>query len=245
VIVGARRLLTGLMLLVLSLPTIAQQPDIGVMLNSEDRKQLAKQLTDLGVEDEIARPKASPHDEYLQIGWLPLRVEQGTKYAALFLPCGDDSDSAYLYLMKGIDEKWHAIDRGAFDCHYDDSVSVATASLRKQNLDEVLVHHAGSGHGTGLSEQHFQVFSVRDGKFKQLLDTEEVVVASGYPQGSREFTQHSIFVLIPQDSSGPQTLEETRSTTLNGKLTVKRRRFRWSPERNRLVPTEFADVRVP
>jgi len=54
--------------------------------------------------------------------------------------------------------------------------------------------------------------------------------------------QSSTFTLIPIRNSRSRAIEETRSSTLNGKLTVQRRTFRWNATRGKYVPSAFTIV---
>jgi hypothetical protein len=89
-------------------------------------------------------------------------------------------------------------------------------------------------------QQDFQVFTIAGGKLDMVLDAEEVIVAS--PHGGRELVQRSQFVAVPTKRSHPYDIEETRSATLNGKLTVQRRLYRWAASRGRYIPSSFVGV---
>lgn len=207
-------------------------------LNAETKEERIRRLVSLGVERETADEITSSIEHTVE--WLPIRSEKAQEYAILFLPCG--LDLANLYLMKRDGGNWQVSDHVELDCHYDGTVSVEISPIRKSTLDEVLVHHAGEGHGTGLSQQNFKVFDVVNGKLKVVLDVEEVIIASAVPAGSRELLQRSVFVTIPIGGSQSRVIEETRSVTLNGKLTVQRRIFRWAESKGSYQPTRFASV---
>jgi hypothetical protein len=87
------------------------------------------------------------------IEWLPVRSKSENETAVLFFPCGA-MNSAYLYVLKTVD-----------------------------NGDDVLVHHACEGHGTGFVQQNFNVLAVRSGKLKLVLENRRSHrrVADGWP----------------------------------------------------------------
>jgi hypothetical protein len=218
--------------------SMAQQPNMRLWLNTGTEEQRIQRLVALGVEPETADHATSSIEP--MVLWWSVRSESRQQYAILFLPCS--FDSAHLYLMQGTGEDWHTSDRVEFDCHYDNSVSVDISPIRRPTVDDVLVHHVSEGHGTGFSQQNFKVLLVSEGKLKIVLDTEEVLSVSHVPVGSYDLLQRSTFVTIPSVRSHSRVIEETRSTTLNGNLTVQRRHFRWAPSTNRYVPSKFSSV---
>jgi hypothetical protein len=218
----------------------AQRADMSEWLNTGTKEERVKRLVSLGVERKTADDE--PLSLEPKIGWLPIRNETSQRYAILFLPCATGMDEANLYLMKSDSGKWQIGDHVEVDCHYDFSVSVEISPIRKSTVDEVLVHHAGAGRGTGISLQDFEVFDVFEGKLKLVLDVEEVVNESRTPIGSYDLLQRSIFVAIPTVGSQSRVIEETRSSNLNGKLTVQRRIFRWDESKSCYQPSRFSSV---
>ena len=79
------------------------------------------------------------------------------------------------------------------------------------------------------------IFIVTGGKLKVALQAEEVIIASRN-RGVDELVQRSTFVAIPTGEGHPRAIEETRSSTVNGKLKVLRRYFRWSPLAKQYLP---------
>lgn len=233
-----RLLLTGV-LLCLSLKLSAQQSDMQRWLNEATPSEKAQRLSALGVDQKAIDDQKDPHLNAL-VQWQSLRNDSLQNRAILFLPC--QIDSAYLYLLAGDEKAWHVIYRAELDCHYDESVSVEISAIRKPSFDEVLVHHAGSGHGAGYSEQDLEIFDVANGKFKTVLEREEVVIASPTPGPKRDLIQHSTFTVIPLNRSRSHVVEETRSQTLNGNLTVLRRLFRWNASSGRYLPSKFIKI---
>jgi len=231
------RILSRAVFLIFSLQFAPQHNDMRMQLNAGTKEERIQQLVALGVEQKTADEALSPIDPVVE--WQPIRTESRQQYAILFLPC--TVDSAYLYLMKNVGEEWKISDSADFDCHYDNSVSIGISPARESAVDDVLVHHVSEAHGTGVSFQHFKVITVTEGKLKVVLDTEEVVEASHVvPVGRYNLHQQSTFVVIPVVHSHSVVIEETRSTVLNDKLTVSRRRFRWAG--NRYVRTRFVPL---
>ena len=214
----------------------AQEADKPGWLNEARGKELVQQLVGLGIQPDVAGLAAISSEPELL--WLSIHTEPNQKLAVLFIPCV--GDLAYAYLMRHIGDEWKAADYDSFDCHYDDSVSLEVATLANKHAQDVLVHHACVSHGTGFVQQDFQVLTIRDGKFKGVLDTEEIVNAAN--DDLYEY-QRSSFVIVPSPEG--RVIEETRSTTLNGKLTVERRYFRWLASKGAYRASKFARISVP
>jgi hypothetical protein len=210
----------------------AQQPDMKRWLNTGTNEERTQKLVSLGIGRDEA--ELAVGDE---VQWRTVRSESRRKLAVLFAPCGG-LESAYLYLLQSGETGWHVTDSKGFDCHYDDSVSIETAPLRGPDADEVLVHHECEDHGTGLLHQDFNVFAVDTSRLRLVLDVQEVVLVSGWP-GVPERLQRSAFTLVPTPGLPSQTIEETRCTRLNGKLTIWERSFHWSPASFHFAPSTF------
>jgi hypothetical protein len=234
-----RGLLACIALLLANLPAIAQQTSMGRWLNTGTDQERVEKLVSLGVNRRQAQYVVG-----LKVKWQPLRSEPPGELAIIFLPCGN-LDSAFVDLLERTDQAWHFADSAEFDCHYDNSVSVETKPLRNPNVDDVLVHHECEVHGTGLLQQNFNVFAVVSSKLKLVLNAEEIVNASGFPIGSHELVQRSLFVPVAGSGSGPSAIEETRCSKLNGRLIVQRRYFQWSESLYRFVPSRFVKVPAP
>ncbi len=84
------------------------------------------------------------------------------------------------------------------------------------------------------------MLAVRDGKFKSVLYTEEIVNSAN---DDLDEYQQSSSVILPSPEG--RAIEETRSTTLNGKLTFERRYFRWVLSKNAYRASRFERVSVP
>jgi hypothetical protein len=202
-----------------------------------------ERLLSLGVEPEIAE-SVTKGDTDIYIRWQTAHANAHERYGLLFLPCHVAWDYAYIFTLTRQGTGWHVSDSARLDCHYDQSVSYETLWIRDRDRDEILVHHACGGHGAGYLEQDFSVFAVSNGKLKEELETEEVI--HSYPRGPggppRDLDQSSTFTLVPVRNSRSRAIEETRSSTLNGKLSVQRRTFRWNAASGRYVPSGFTAV---
>ncbi|HEX7285809.1 MAG TPA: hypothetical protein VF532_06475 [Candidatus Angelobacter sp.] len=198
-------------------------------LNAGTEQERIHKLVSLGFAEDEAQLAVQD-----LVQWQPIRSESRHGLAILFVPCGGLA-SASLYLLERGDRGWHVKDSVGFDCHYDDSVSFETVPLRNSNVDDVLVHHECEGHGTGILQQNFNVFIVTSGKFKIVLNTEEVVNGSALPVGSYELRQRSKFTALP----GAGIILETRCTNVNGRVSIQDRQFKWHASRSRFRPSRF------
>jgi hypothetical protein len=204
--------------------------------------KLAEHMTSLGVESGFAEKWTSAAEE--RSGVYPrfksFRTGTNRRAAVLFLPCIPFLQTAYLYLLAPDDHAWKVSDKLELDCHYDDNVSFEIDSIIDPQRDEIEIHHACGGHGTGYLEQNFSVYSVAVKKFKLEMETDEVL--HEHPAGGSplELDQSSTFTTIPITGSRLRVIEETRRQIRNGKLTVHRRLFRWNPAHARYEPSPFA-----
>ena len=225
-----------------SLPTeknsdLNQEMQLGTPLQ---REGLLKALgVDLVFVNEIAT--AVPHTE--------LRIDpvDGTDANLLFLPCGGPgSPQAYFYLLRpGQDQHWHAIDSVHLDC-WSEPTSYEWIQVQGKPGRSILAHHVNHGHGSGMVEDHMQLFEVRGDHLVSVLDTEEYT--SQAKAGTNDTTQHSSTLLSFPDGS----IEETRITTnRNGStdqpmpasiVSVERRRWHCVEHSKSYVPGKFVVI---
>jgi len=202
-------------------------------------------LMNLGVEKRIAQsidPDVTG-GEPVVVEWKSVRGGASQRLALMFVPCHVGWDTAYLYVLSRNKGAWHTSDHIEVDCHYDNNVSFEVDWIRDPGRDEILVHHACVGRGTGYLEQSFSVFTPSADKLKNELETTEVL--HSFPAAvdrPRDLDQSSKFTIIPMAGSSSRAIEETRSTVLNGKLTVQRRVFRWDAIKGKYVPSAFTPV---
>ena len=214
----------------------AQDDNMFSWLNHAKPVETTDRLVSLGVHKDVAEQVTIAESPLIQ--WRPIRTESQQTSAIMFLPC--TALGAHLYLMVHKMD-WRVSDTVDLECYYDDSVSFELASIRKAKIDEVLIHHASEGHGTGFSQQNFKVFRITDGKLKTVLDTEEVVLAAPYDGPERH--EHSVFVVVPdQSTKSPGQIEQTRSVLVGDTLSVQRRYFYWKPPAGRYTPSRFIAV---
>lgn len=203
----------------------------------------AERLVALGVNLETANAFISDENSTpLYAKWKSLHLGAKLRTAALFLPCSQPFDRAYLYLLQWSGAAWHATDHDELDCHYDESVSMEVVEIRDPSRDEVMIHHACGGHGTGYLEQDFSVLLPVQGKFKEELETEEILRSSPAGKERRDLDRKSTFTIIPLSHRRSRAIEQTRSSILNGRLIVQRRVFRWDPAKGRYRPSAFTPV---
>jgi hypothetical protein len=229
------RLFACLAFLSLALPVMAQQSEMEEYLNTGSDAERVQKLLSLGAKRESAELASG------ELKWRDIRTDSPQGMALLFAPCGA-LYASFLYLLKSTDHGWRIVDDVGFDCHYDNNVSFEVVSLRRPNVDDMLVHHECEEHGTGFVKQNFNVFAIVSSKFRLVLNTEEIVKASGWPGGG-ELDQQSVFATVPTAGAGSRIIEETRTTNENGALTVEKRDFRWSPMRFRFIPSKFVKVK--
>jgi len=206
---------------------------------------MAERMASLGVESKFAKEWTSAAEERSAIypRFKSFRVGADRQSTVLFLPCIPFIQTAYLYLLAPENNQWKVTDHLELDCHYDDNVSFEIASIRDLKLDEILIHHACSGRGTGYLEQSFYIYAVNGRKFKEEMQTDEIL--REHPAGgSIDLDQASIFTSIPVTGSHSRVIEETRSQTRNGKLAVQRRLLRWNPTHARYEPSPFTPVQA-
>jgi hypothetical protein len=227
------RLFALVVVLSWNVPVMAQHSQMQKWLNTGTKEERVDKIVSLGVEQEPA--ELAVDDE---VEWRVIRSETHQEMALLFMPCNGLS-SSLLYLLKGTDQGWRVADEVGFDCHYDESVSFEVASLRSPKVDDVLVHHECEGRGTGFVQQNFNVFAIVSSRFKLVLSTDEIVIES---DDRYELDQRSSFA-TRSTGAGSRVLEETRRSKENGKLTVEKRIFHWSPTESRFIPSQFVKVK--
>jgi hypothetical protein len=222
-------------------PAMADERAIGNWVN--EIEHTAERLVSLGVERETASAFADSHrkERGPNVQWTTFRDGTQAHFAVLFLPC-TWFQRAYLYAVGQIDGIWGVTDRAILDCHYDDSVSTGVDRIRDSNRDEIVVHHTCAGHGTGYLEQDLNIFTLAHGKLKVELETEEVLNVFRVGGTRHDLQQRSTFTIIPISHSRSRAIEETRSSTLNDRLMVQRRVFRWDPTKAGYTPSAFTTV---
>ena len=209
---------------------------------NENGKEL-EHLVRFGVDPKVADAFTSEvNNGILFPKWAFARTGVKAKVGVLFLPCNWE-DFAYVFTLRYEQNAWRVKGHEEFDCHYDDSVSMEIVQIRDPNLDEILIHQACVGRGTGYLEQSFTVFLPIQGKLKSELETDEIL--HSFPtvvKVRHDLDQRSTFTVIPIGNSRSRAIEETRSSTLNDHLTVQRRVFYWNPAKERYTPSAFTKV---
>jgi hypothetical protein len=221
-------------------PASASKNDMEAWLTEKDKT--TDHLVELGVDRKVAEAFGSGNNSTpLYPKWTFPRTGVKSRFGILFLPC-NWAETAYLYALQSTEGAWRVTDKMQLDCHYDDSVSIQIGSIRDPNRDEIMVHHVCGGHGAGYLEQSLSVLLPVQGKLVVELETDEVLRTSPVGGPRHDLVQGSTFAVIPVDSSRSCAIEQTRSSTLNGRLTVQRRIFRWDPVKGRYRPAKFTSV---
>lgn len=206
-------------------------------LNDGKPKETVHRLTSIGVHRDVAEQAIVEEAPLIQ--WEAVRTESGQPLAIMFLPC--TALGAHVYLMSQ-NANWRVSDTVDLECYYDDSVSIEIASIRREGVDELLVHHASEARGTGFSQQNFKVYGISNGKLKPVLNTEEILSADP-PEGPAR-RERSYFVIMPSNNERSHlVIEQTHSVLVGDKLSVQRRYFRWAADKGRYVPSSFIAVR--
>lgn len=217
----------------------AQDYEMTLWLRSGEESDTIERLVRLGV-DRQAAEYASSED----MDWISIRTAGRNRHALLFVPCV--LDDAHVYLMSRQNASWRVVDETTLNCLYDEAPSLDIRRIRNVNFEEVQVHHIGDSHGTGFWQKKFEVFAVEEGKLRLELDAQEVLHSNPttvkHPQN---LDQDSAFAIVPVLGSSTRAIEETRSSVFNGKLTVRRRLFRWSDSKRRYLPGRFSIVEAP
>jgi len=215
-----------------------------VWINQDGYK--AERLLLLGIEKKTVEDiDADRSSSFPFMRWSSVRTSDALPHALLFLPC-TWTQRAHLYLFTLDSGQWNRTDSTTMDCHYNDEVSVEPASIRDSTVDEIEVHHDCGGHGTGYLEHYFRVFSIRHDKFREELETYELLrIHPTAVDRPRDLDRVSKFTLVPIRGSRSRAIEETRSSVLNGRLKVERRDFRWSSAKQKYVPSIFASAEAP
>ncbi len=215
------------------------------LLGLADANQKADLLARLGVDPVIAKQVAEHLMPGEKIELQPIRARGESHFGVAFLP-GGTGVSCYLYLLGGSDEDpvkmpWHVIGHQQLNC-WDGSASLEIMPLRQSDADDLVLYHVTEGHGSGYLAQQAQIFSILGGKLVETLATQDFLsqVTLG-TETDNTLEQKSTFLRFPNNS-----LEETRTSAINGKLKkVERRYWRWSEQKHRLVPGSFTPVVAP
>jgi len=233
------RILIASTLLICGCAARAQQIGMDEWLNDGTEKQRIQRLAGIGVPFDMARLTV---DSEASVEWLALRDHSSGKQAVLFLGCNGLSGAA-VYLLSRSSNAWSVRDHLGLDCHYDDLTSVELAVIRDPESEELLVHHDCGDRGTGFYDQHFRIFAIAGNRFQHELDATEDLLDQG---GAQDLKQRSTFTVVPMANSKQRTIEETRSSIVNGiRLRVERRYFYWSTQQGKYLPSAFTTVTAP
>ena len=204
-------------------------------------------LERLGVEPAIAKEAVQARNELpaIQLQSVPERrsptVTVHTRYAVLFLPHTVQGMAA-LYLLSRANpgsSAWHSTDH-ALCASFTHDVSYEIVQLNGQDTPLLALHHVNISHGSDGSEDETELYAMRDGRLVERMHTPDSVVKEQWSSRdtSQTLEQQSSFQAFPDGS-----LEETRSSLLNGQWSgVERRYWHWSAARRQFAPTPFEPV---
>jgi hypothetical protein len=219
---------------------------ISILYQSKPDEKAAA-LRSIGVPDEVAQHYKDLNASMTsEISWQRLRPSSSEKAVALFLPCLDESDAAYLFLVGHTTSGWKVQDSYSANCHYKADVTVELAANITPRHDVILLHNDCESHGSGYVEHHLHVFRPINGKLREILNTEEFVYWSGWGEETGNI-QRSLFVPVASTGGGT-AIEETQITQPIDKQTgqvssvgqeVNRRIWVWSPVKGHMTPSPF------
>ncbi len=216
---------------------------LGHAATPPEREKTLKALgVDIDVAEEYADKSLSDNYPILNMSWNDLRGDE-TPTAMLFLPC--THTGSFLFILQRGPQQWSVTDKQFFDCHYDDNVFPEITNIRSQRTDEILVHNACEGRGTGYVEHHFHLLLIKSGKLKGVFEGVDKLTSYPLPDIGHGIEQNSAVISVPTNNAH-QNLEQTRQTIFeNGKKTVSRRYIYWSISKNKFIATKFTKVTGP
>jgi hypothetical protein len=204
-------------------------------LGIADPAQRLDLLKRLGIDVNIAEAATSPsfpHDIEIR----PLHTRSKKRYGIVSLPCGIQ-DQAFLYLLEEAGTNtWHAVDQVSLDCFHE------TPTYRLLTLgpgeNAVFMQHANSGHGSGIVEDKAAIYTIVNGRMREVLSTVDYRYRWGFTDGSPAVEENSSFLQISS-----RIIEETRITSQNDvPLRAERRTWRWETTQAAFKATPFSVV---
>jgi len=207
-------------------------------LHLANAAQRANFLTRLGVDPAIAQEASQPPLQRVDITLEPLEGTDSARRSILFLPCALNN-SAFAYLLQRSDRSaWHVQDSIGLDCWHD-YVSHEFVALSGNKATDLVIHHTNAGHGSGYVADNLEVYAVRGDKFIKLFNTQEFLSQEELATETEHLLeQKSTFLLFPNHK-----LEETRQSSLNGRLqAIERRYWHRSSPQGEFTATPFVTV---
>jgi hypothetical protein len=191
-------------------------------------------LKRLGIDANIAEAATSPRLSH-DIGIQRLHTHSGKLYGIVSLPCGIQNQ-AFLYLLdEAGTDAWHTVDHVALDCFHETPTYRLLSFAPGENA--VFVEHAHLGHGSGDVEDKATIYTIVNGRMREVLSTVDYHYHS-LTYGSPPVEENSSFLQI----SG-RVIEETRITSQNGfPIRAERRIWRWRTTQAAFRATSFCAV---
>lgn len=119
------------------------------------------------------------------------------------------------------------------------SAHVLVKSVTGDNSQQILVHMAQYQSGTGINQQNFLVYKLKDGKFIDILNLVEVAYLNE-PWTQHSVSQKSVFVFQkPTASDNPPAFNETQTLELSGIIVELKRKHDWSEQEQKFVATQW------
>lgn len=191
-------------------------------------------LKRLGVDEDVAEAATSSVSP-LGIAIRPIRNHSRQTFGIVTLPCGVRSET-FLYLLgKDKRSQWHVVDSARLGCF--------TARLTFSLLffvpgkDDVFVQHVNSGHGSGELEEKAVLYTIENGRLREVLATPDHSAHWGLADVP-PVDQTSTFLQLPG-----QLIEETRISWLDGlPRRAERRVWRWQMKQELFRATPFREI---
>lgn len=208
------------------------------MLHLADAKQREEFLTRLGVNPATAQEASQPPLQTVDITLERLDGTDSTRCGVLFLPCALNSQASAYLLQRSSGNAWRILDSIDMSCWHD-YVSHEFVALSGNKAADLVIHKTNEGHGTGYVRDDLEVYAIRGDKFIKLFNTQEFLSQDQLDgDTSHQLEQKSTFVAFPG-----HRLEETRSSSIDGRLrSIERRYWRRAGTEGAFMATPFVTV---
>jgi len=191
-------------------------------------------LKRLGVDADVAEAAASSVSPPA-IAIQPIRTPSRQPFGIVTLPCGLQGQS-FLYLLSKDDRsRWHVVDAASLGCF----TARPTISLLSfvPGEDDVFVQHANTAHGSNELEDSAILYTVQNGRLREILTTPDHTVRGGLIDVP-VVDQTSSFLQLPG-----QLMEETRISSDDGvPRRAERRVWRWQAKQQVFRPAPFHEI---
>ncbi len=248
----------GLLLLLWATCALGQS-----LIPNYEPEQLAKHLKDLQTKEENCK-HTGDNCEYFEQDELirkeihtSLEVKGCSEISATHARLDGLHDAGFVRMQCGWDLNlvftqqtavgWRFLQTVIVPNHYW-RASVSFASVTGNASQQVLVHKAQQGSGTGANQQNFIVYQLRDGKLRPVLDVVESAYL-GAPWTKYAVSQESRFVFEPpiqgqtQGLNTPPIFTETQVLEFSGMKVELKREHAWSDEQHTFIASQWFSAR--